>query len=249
MTGPQPTVAHAFAELAETLVADFDLVEFMHQVAVRSQQALGTDAVGLLLADNHGGLNVMAASSDQARLLELFQLQNAEGPCLDSYRTNAVLSVPDLSSAAARWPRFVALTMAAGFLSVHAIPLRLRDQAIGGMNLFSRTPGLLDPETLDMARALADMASIGLLHERAIRERDLLAQQLQSALTSRLSIEQAKGVVAESAGVGIGEAFDMLIAYAHHHGYKLAELADEVVRGDRSLAASVGRVDSDLPSS
>jgi GAF domain-containing protein len=187
MTGPQPSIANTFVELADTLVADLDLVEFLHLVAVRTQQTLGV-AVGLLLADNHGGLNVIAASSEQARLLELFQLQNAEGPCLDCYRTGRPVSCPDLSTEPDRWPHFVPEALDSGFAAVHALPMRLRDKTIGGMNLFTATRGALDAELLAVGQALTDVASIGLLHDRAIRERELLTEQLQTTLNNRLTI-------------------------------------------------------------
>lgn len=235
MTGPQPTVARTFVELADTLVADFDLVEFLHQLTVRSQQILEVDAVGLLLADNQGGLNVMAASSEQAQVLELFQLQHAEGPCLDTYRTGHALSCPDLTSETTRWPHFTREAIAAGFVAVHALPMRLREEVIGGLNLFTSTAGPLDAELLAVGQALADVATIGLLHERAMRNNDLLAEQLQTALNSRLAIEQAKGILAERADITVGEAFTRLRAYARNHNLKLHDLAQAVVDRDPVL--------------
>ena len=149
MTGPQSTIARTFVELADSLVADFDLVDFLHVLTVRTQQTLGVDAVGLLLADNHGSLNVMAASSEQARVLELFQLQNSEGPCLDCYRSGQAVSCPDLSTESSRWPQFVPPALDAGFAAVHALPMRLRDEVIGGVNLFTRFAGQVHvPPTL-----------------------------------------------------------------------------------------------------
>jgi GAF domain-containing protein len=139
VTGPQAAIANTFVELSDTLVADFDLVEFLHLVTVRTQQTLGIEAVGLLLADKHGGLNVVAASSEQARVLELFQLQNAEGRCLDCYRTGQPVSCPDLSTESNRWPRFVPKALDSGFAAVHALPMRLRHKTIDGMNLFTAT--------------------------------------------------------------------------------------------------------------
>lgn len=138
VTGRQrpPSRIH-FVELADTLVADFDLVDFLHLVATRTRETLGVEAVGLLLADNHGGLNVIAASSEQARVLELFQLQNAEGPCMDCYRTGQPVSCPDLSTESDRWPHFVPKALDSGFAAVHALPMRLHDKIIGGMNLFT----------------------------------------------------------------------------------------------------------------
>jgi transcriptional regulator with GAF, ATPase, and Fis domain len=236
MTGPQPSIANTFVELADTLVADFDLVEFLHLVTVRTQQTLGVEAVGLLLADNHGGLNVVAASSEQARLLELFQLQNAEGPCLDCYRTGQPVSCPDLSTESDRWPRFVPKAIDSGFAAVHALPMRLRHKIIGGMNLFTATRGALDAELLGVGQALTDVASIGLLHDRAIRERELLTEQLQTTLNNRLTIEQAKGIVAQRRDVTVDKASELLRTYARSRNQKLTDVADAVVRNDPVVA-------------
>lgn len=236
MTGPQPAVAKTFVELADTLVADFDLVDFLQLVTVRSQHALWVEAVGLLLADNHGGLNVIAASSEQARVLELFQLQNAEGPCLDCYRSGQPVSCPDLSTEGGRWPRFVPRALDAGFTGVHALPMRLREKVIGAMNLLTAAPGGLDPELLAIGQALTDVAAIGLLLERAMRHGELLAEQLQTALHNRLTIEQAKGILAQRADVTIGEAFDLLRTYARGRNQKSTDLADAVVRHDPAVA-------------
>jgi ANTAR domain/GAF domain len=236
MTGPQAAIAETFVELADTLVADFDVVDFMHLVTVRTQQALEVEAVGLLLADNHGGLNVIAASSEQARVLDLFQLQNAEGPCLDCYRTGRPVSCPDLSTESDRWPRFVPKALDSGFAAVHALPMRLRDEAIGAMNLFTATRGDLDAELLAVGQALTDVATIGLLQERALRQRDLLTQQLQTTLNNRLTIEQAKGIVAERGGITVDEASELLRTYAHSRNLKLTDVADALVRNDPAVA-------------
>ncbi len=242
MTAPQPAIAKTLVELADTLVADFDLVDFLHSVAVHAQQVLGVDAVGILLADNHGGLNVVAASSEQARVLELFQLQNAEGPCLDCYQSGKPTSCADLSAAADRWPRFVPQALGTGFAAVHALPMRLREQTIGGMNLFTATPGGLDAELLSVAQALTDVATIGLLQERIMRQRDLLAQQLQAALNSRLAVEQAKGILAERAGITVDAAFELLRAYAHTRDQKLTDVAEALVRRDPAVDDVVPRI-------
>lgn len=239
MTGPQPSIAKTFVELADTLVDDFDLVDFLYLLTTRCQQTLAVDAVGLLLADNHGGLNVMAASSEQARVLELFQLQNAEGPCLDCYRTGHPISCPDLATQSGRWPRFTHEALDAGFAAVHALPMRLRENVIGGLNLFTTTPGTLDPELLAVGQALADVATIGLLHERAMRQRELLTEQLQTALNGRLAIEQAKGILAERASTTVGEAFELLRRYARSHNRKLLDLARAVVNHDDPTVADL----------
>lgn len=228
-TGAHTTITQTFVELAEILVADFDLVDVLHLIAARAQQILAVDAVGLLLADNHGGLDVVAASTDEVRVLELSQLQDSEGPCLDCYQTGQAVSCPDLATQTKRWPRFAPHALAAGFAGVHALPMRLRDELIGGMNLFTTAPGALEPELLDVAQALTDVAAIALLHERSLSQHNLLIEQLQTALNRRLAVEQAKGVIAERTGVGVEEAFEMLRAYARSRQYKLTDVADDVV--------------------
>ncbi len=241
MTERPSAIANSFVELADTLVADFDLVDFFHRVTVRTRQALEVEAVGLLVADNHGGLNVVAASSEQARVLELFQLQHAEGPCLDCYRSGRPVSCPDLSSESGRWPHFVPKALGLGFAAVHALPMRLREQTIGGMNLFTATRGGLDPERLAVAQALTDVAAVGLLQERAVTQRNLLTQQLQTALNNRLSFEQAKGVLAERTGATLDEASELVRTYSRLRNWKLTDVADAVVRNDPAVADLVAR--------
>jgi len=202
-------------------------VDFLHSVAVHAQQVLGVDAVGILLADNHGDLNVFAAASEQARVLELFQLQNAEGPCLDCYRSGKPTSCADLSAAADRWPRFVPQALGTGFAAVHALPMRLREKTIGGMNLFTVTPGGLDAELLSVAQALTDV---------------VLVQQLQAALNNRLAVEQAKGILAERAGITVDAVFELLQAYAHTRDQKLTDVAEALVRRDPAVDDVVPRI-------
>ncbi|MPY82473.1 MAG: ANTAR domain-containing protein [Actinophytocola sp.] len=232
MTGPESTLAQTFAELTDTLVADFDVIDFLHRLTRRGQRVLGVDAVGLLLADHHGTLNVLAASSEQARVLELFQLQNAEGPCLDCYHTGIPVVCDDLAAATDRWPLFTQEAIGAGFAAVHALPMRLRDETVGGLNLFTTSPGALDEDALAVGQALADVATIALLHERASRERNVMIEQLQSALNSRLAIEQAKGVLAARAGIAVGTAFDLLERHAHDRNLRLLDVAHAVVSDD-----------------
>lgn len=236
MTSSQPAVTKAFAELADTLVDDFDLTEFLHVVTLRVHEALEVDAVGMLLASNSGSLNVVAASSEQAQLLELYQLQNAQGPCLDCYHTGHRVSCPDLAASAHRWPRFAARALEAGFAAVHALPMRLRDEVIGGMNLFTKSPGPLDPDLLELGQALTDVATIGLLHQRAMQQHELLTQQLQNALNSRLTIEQAKGALAERRDITTDDAFELMRTYARQNHFKLTDVAKAVVRQDPEIA-------------
>lgn len=226
-------VSDAFVALADTLVDDYDIIDLLDQLVAHCVALLAADAAGLLLGDAHGQLRVAAASSEDANTMELLQLQADEGPCLEAYQSVAQVRVPDLADVVDRWPTFVAAVAQAGaFRSVHALPLRLRGQAIGAMNLFHREPGPLPDADLALGQALADVATIGILSERAIRRGEVVNEQLQTALNSRVIIEQAKGVVAQRFGVGMDVAFDRLRRYARHHNLRLAELARQVVEGE-----------------
>jgi transcriptional regulator with GAF, ATPase, and Fis domain len=239
-------IAEALVELADTLVVDYDVVDFMHALVNRSTELLGGDAAGLILSDKRGQLQVMAASTHEVELLELFEVNNDAGPCLQCLRTGrpvididdegADLPVPGTAAAQAgaeqghdrpgEWPRFSAMRRAAGYRAVYALPLRLRDEVIGALNLFSTSATPLSGRDLRLAQALADVATIGLLQERAIRERQVLAEQLQRALNTRIVIEQAKGVLAERGGLGMDEAFAAMRSYARSNHYRLTEVAE-----------------------
>jgi GAF domain-containing protein len=226
-------LAQTFVELADTLVAGYDLIEFLETLTERCVELLEVSAAGLLLAGADGILQLVAASTEQARLIELLQLQHDEGPCPDAFRTGAAVIVSDIRApeAAARWPRFAAAATGVGVIGVHSLPMRLRDQVIGTLNLFSEEPGELDPAVARAARALVDVATIGILQERAIRERELVAGQLQVALNSRVMIEQAKGILAERLQTSPDDAFLVLRRYARNNNYALTELAAGVING------------------
>jgi transcriptional regulator with GAF, ATPase, and Fis domain len=228
-------LAEAFVELADTLVDDFDVVDFLHQVTVRCAQVLGVSAAGVLLTDQRGTLQVVAASTEQTRLLELLQLQTDQGPYPECFHTGRPVAVADLSTATSRWPRFVAQARQIGFASVHALPMRLRTDVIGALNLFGTRPGALDPDTVRLGQALADVATIGLLQARAIRERETLAEQLQTALNSRVIIEQAKGVIAERRHLDMDASFTLLRSTARTSNRRLSDLAHAVVDGSATI--------------
>jgi transcriptional regulator with GAF, ATPase, and Fis domain len=229
-------LSETFVELTDTMVADFDIIDFLHVLTDRSAQLLDVAAAGLLLADPRGDLRVIAASSEAARLLELFQLQSDQGPCLDCYRTGQPVHIPDMAAAAERWPRFTVAAQEAGFAAVQALPMRLRDQVIGALNFFSATPGAFDPAGVRIGQALADVATIGLLHERSMRESNALNEQMQTALNSRVVIEQAKGKLAERFGLDMDRAFGLLRDQARARNLRLAELAQSFVDGTATLS-------------
>ncbi|MFF5293827.1 GAF and ANTAR domain-containing protein [Paractinoplanes globisporus] len=223
-------LAAIFVEVADTLVDEFDLLDFLHMLTERAASLVEASAVGLMLADQRGRLEFMAGTNENVRLVELFQLQNQEGPCLESFRTGEPVINVDLTAAADRWPLFAPRATAAGFLSVHAFPLRLRERVIGAMNVFGNTRGrLLTGNDVPIMQALADVATIGLLQERAIRRGEVLTEQLQGALNSRIVIEQAKGAVAQARATSVDDAFDIIRRYARSHNYRLVDLAHVIV--------------------
>jgi transcriptional regulator with GAF, ATPase, and Fis domain len=226
---------NVFVELADTLVDDFDLIDFLHRLTVRCVELLGVSAAGVLLSDQRGALRVVAASTEQTRLLELLQMQTDEGPCPECFHTGRPVTVTDLPAAASRWPRFVAAAGQIGFTSVHALPMRLRTTVIGALNLFHTHPGALSAETVQLGQALADVATIGLLQARAINHRDILAEQLQTALNHRVIIEQAKGVIAERRQLDMEQSFTVLRTTARGTNRRLSELSRAVVEGSETL--------------
>jgi transcriptional regulator with GAF, ATPase, and Fis domain len=224
-------LAQVFVELADTLVEEFDVVEFLQTLTERAVELVDTDAAGLLLDNQRGVLRLVAYTDESTRLLELFALQADEGPCLDCFATGSMLANIDLAEARTRWPVFAEAALEVGFSVVHAIPMRLRRQVIGALNLFTVDPAPLSDDHLAVVQALADVATIGLLHERAVRDQVVLAEQLQTALHSRILIEQAKGVLSARAAVDVATAFQLLRSYSRRTGASLTTVADAVVAG------------------
>ncbi len=224
-------LARTLVELADTLVADFDVVELLTLLADRCVELLEVGAAGLMLAGPDGELRVMASSSETMRVLELFELQSKEGPCLDCYRSGKPVTGQDLATVTSRWPLFAAETLAAGFCSVQALPLRWRGTVIGALNLFQVNPGEMLGPNVEAAQALADVATIAILQHRASLEAQVLNQQLQHALNSRIVIEQAKGMVAQRQGVNMEQAFSALRTHARNHNLRLVDVAESVISG------------------
>ena len=231
-------LADVFVEVADTLVDDFDLIDFLHNLADHVADVSGATSVGLMLADDREALHHMAASAGGAKHLELYQLQHGEGPCLDSYRSCALVMVADVGQLEARWPHFGARAVAAGVRSVHAFPMRLRDQVIGAMNVFGEAGLPLDPTGVKVVQAMADIATIAILQERAISSAETLGEQLQGALNSRIVIEQAKGVISRDHDVTVDAAFAALRAHSRNHHIRLVDLAHDVVNGSAGLPRS-----------
>ena len=229
---PRETLlARTFVELADTLVDDFDVVELLTLLADRCVDVLDVAAAGLMLASPEGELRVMASSSDTVHVLELLELEASEGPCVDCYRTGEPVVNQSLRTAHHRWPAFARRAVDAGFLSAHAIPMRLRGSVIGALNLFRIDEGEMRDVDVVSAQALADVATIGILQHRAVRETSIVNEQLVHALTSRVVIEQAKGVLAERSHLDVEQAFLLLRDHARSHNVKLIDVAHEVVEG------------------
>ena len=222
-------LAQAFVGLADTLVADYDAVEVSQQLIESSMALLPIAAAGLLIGDVHGELHVLASSSEETKLLELLQLQSNAGPCLVAYRTGQPVLVEDLNLEPERWPAFAKKAAEYRYRSVSALPLRLRDERVGALNLFRTEVGDMSPTDVSVGQALADVATIGILHQRTLTHSHLISQQLQGALNSRVIIEQAKGVLAERGSIDMDRAFVLLRTHARNTQQRLADVALAVV--------------------
>jgi len=224
-------VVQSMVEIADTLVADYDVVDMLTGVADRCVSVLDVSAAGVMLASPAGGLGLVASSSEAMRLLELFELQAKEGPCLDAFKTGEPVEQEDLQAGAGRWPSFSAAALQGGFRSVLALPLRWRDGTLGALNLFRVTGDPMAEADVIVARAFADLAALSITQHRASAEAQRLNEQLSDALTSRIVIEQAKGVISERARVDLAEAFSRLRAYARSGNQRLTDVAQAAVDG------------------
>src|SRR5680860_177808 len=224
-------LSRVFVELADTMVAEYDVLDLLHTLADSTVELLHVDAAGIILSDQRGHLQVIASTTHQARLMELFTLKNSEGPCLDCFNTGQRVVNVDPAEAKSRWPRFKAESAEVGYQSTHAIPLRLRDRVIGAMNLFCIENSILTDDDIALGQGLADIATIGLLQERVVRQQELLAEQLQTALNTRILIEQAKGVLSERAGMDVDEAFATMRTYSRQMRLRLSSVAGGVIDG------------------
>ena len=230
-TDREHQLVRAFVGLSDTLTGDYDTTELLQQLVELCVRLLHADAAGILLTSPRGGLQVVASSSEHARMVELFQQQSEEGPCVDCVTSGAPVTTLDLAQHADQWPRFVPAAKQQGFQAVDALPLRLRGEVIGAMNLFRTRPGALPEADLHVAQALADTATIGILSERAFHHRGVLVAQLEAALSSRLVIEQAKGILAASGAVDMDHAFTALRAHARNTGTRLSQVARDLTDG------------------
>lgn len=228
-TSREAALVDAFTTLADSLVAGFDVIELLQSLVETCHDLLDVSEGGILLADDSGELEVVASTSEATSLVETMQLDAEEGPCWECFRTGKVVSVPSLDEGDARWPRFARVAREQGFRSVHAVPLRLRETVIGTLNLLRHEPGELNERDVRVAQALADVATIGIVQERTLRESTAVQAQLQSALTTRVVIEQAKGVLAHTHDVSTDEAFELMRSHARRTRTRLADVARGLV--------------------
>ena len=221
-------ITAAFVTVADTLVADYDVIDLLHTLVEACANVLDVEAAGLVLADDDGSLQLLASTSERADFVEIMQLNAGTGPCIECFRTGVVVEVADMVTDGGEWPDFQAAALQQGFHAVHATPMRLRGEVIGALNLFSAETGLLNAPDAAVAQALADVATIGILQERSIRETGVVREQLQHALESRVVIEQAKGVVSALGWIGVDEAFGLLRDYARQNNLSLRTVAERV---------------------
>lgn len=219
----------AFATLADTLVDDYDAVELLQTLVDNCRDLLDVTAAGILLADLDGNLEVVASTSEASRLVEVMQLSAQAGPCIDCYTSGKAVSVPDISTSPPKWDKFRESAAQQGFASVFALPMRLRETTIGALNLLRADSGELNERDVRAAQALADVATIGILHARSLRESDAVRGQLQRALNSRIVIEQAKGVLSQTNKMTTDDAFNLMRQYARSHGMLLSNVAESIV--------------------
>lgn len=219
----------AFVALADTLVSEFDLLDLVHTLIDACTDILDSDAAGLMLSDANGDLQLMASSTEDVDAVEVVQLGAEAGPCWQCFKTGHPVTVGDIEQDADQWPDFQRVALEQGYRSIHATPMRLRGQVIGTMNLLDTKVGVLNERDIALAQSLTDVATIGILQERDSRQLRDLSSQLQGALNSRIIVEQAKGVLAQSLHVSMDEAFRLLRNHARSTNQTLQVVSRDVV--------------------
>jgi GAF domain-containing protein len=227
----EETLIRSLVEMADSLVDDYDVIDQLTLLADRCVKIVGASAAGVMLVSSSGKLQLVASSSEAMRVLEVFELQANEGPCLDAFRLGEYIEQKNLEPGIGPWPHFTPLALDAGYRSVSAVPLRLRTTVIGALNLFHHGSTALDPADIQVVRAFADLATISVLHHQTVTQAQRLNEQLTYALNSRVVVEQAKGVLAERAGIDLAEAFERLRRYARSNNLLLTDVARSAVDG------------------
>jgi transcriptional regulator with GAF, ATPase, and Fis domain len=224
-------LVEALVTLADTLVDHYDIIDFLQTLAERCVELVDVSAAGIMLADPQSELRHAACSNEQMRLVELFELQVEEGPCFDAYRTQTPVICASPEEAAQRWPEFARHAIKNGFAAFSAVPMRLRTDVVGALNMFSTEVGALGDDDIKVVQAMADIATIGILQERSIRDAHAFSTQLEVALESRVVIEQAKGIVAERSHISVDDAFERIRSFARAHNRLLSESARQIIDG------------------
>lgn len=224
-------IATTLIRLADTIVDGFDRYELLHDLSVSCARLLDADAAGVSIADGRRLQFVVATSEDMATV-ERFQADHRQGPCFDAYLTGQHVSTPDLRATARRWPRWTRQALALGFAAADAFPLRLGEQTVGALDVYATQTRTLSPDDVALGAAFAHMAAIGLVHEQAIAEHRNVQAQLQHALDNRISIEQAKGIVAERLQIPVSQAFDLIRRFSRSHNVKVVKTSRQIVNGE-----------------
>lgn len=248
MPETEPPVVKALASFADTLVSEFDVSELFYRLVESCTQLADADEAGLLLMDKEGKLGIAAATSQSTHLVELLQLQTSEGPCLDAFRSGQSVQTGPLASerAEARWPRFAPMAASAGFHSVVAVPMRLRDSVLGSLNLFRIGPGEATDRDVTSAQVLADLATIAIVQDRVVEDARIVIDQLQTALDTRVSIEQAKGIIAARSDLDVTTAFERIRSYARSSNSRLSEVSARIITGELSHEALISQTADEL---
>jgi GAF domain-containing protein len=222
-------VAKAFIRTTSALMTPYDIVELLSTLMATCTDIFGLEAGGILIADVVGDLELVASTSEEASIVETMVIGAGAGPCIDAYVRGEIVTVADIAVDAEEWPQFRSTALAQGFRSVHAVPMRIRGEVVGVMALLGTHAGRLPADDLEAAQSLADIATLGIIHERSFRQPHAITEQLHLALDTRILIEQAKGVLAQSGGLTMDAAFDALRQYARQNELTLREVADRVV--------------------
>ncbi|MGW0903191.1 ANTAR domain-containing protein [Streptomyces sp. NPDC002853] len=238
-------IARTFVELADTLVEDFDVIDFLHQMTVRCQELLDVTDAAVFLAHPNLNLHSPAPCDPSPALQDVVDAACRQGPAVDAHRTTRPVASLRLVDAAARWPQFTPHLLNAGYTLATALPMRLRQDNIGSLLLLHTGDRALNPDDLALAQALADAATIGLIQARTIRQQHTVNEQLHGALQSRIIIEQAKGVLAARSNVTLNQAFDVLRRYARQHRILLSRVARDVIESGLTPAISSARTQAD----
>lgn len=234
-TSRETQLLETFVTLADSLVVGFDVLDLLQTLVDRSVELFPAKDAGILLASATGELEIVVSTNERSHLISLLQLGADEGPCIEAYTTGRLVTVSDAAEIADRWPVFAERSLESGYQYVHAVPLRLRDTSLGSLNLFGEEPGSLSREDAAAVQALTDVATISILQERALRETDVARDQLQRALDSRIVIEQAKGVIAQTHGVDMDAAFRLVREHARSNRIRLSDVAQQIVAGTLTI--------------